>query len=367
MRYEKYRIGQLFTSQTGNVDIQKNDITSTGVPVITAGVNNNGILGNTEIEAKIIKANTITIDMFGNAFFRPFEYKMVTHARVFSLTFIKEDISEEIGLFLTAQFCHLSKKYGFDNMCSYAKIKDSTITLPTLDKIDDNSPYSEQGFIPDFDYMQKYIEELIVDYLKVIEFNDNYGPINEEPMIRQNHQKVKKFKVGDLFEIKNGKDCHPQQHETDELNGIPMVCASRFNNGIGTMLKRDNKMKIFEAGQLTWGKQCPCFFYQEEEFTTGQGIYMLDTRSISKEAALFVASILDKVVAPNYDYGNCLIGEKLANEVIELPVTAEGTPDWDYMEQYIKVIEKVMIQNMIEYKNDQLKYYKQLIKEENHE
>lgn len=94
---------------------------------------------------------------------------------------------------------------------------------------------------------------------------------------------------------------------------------------------------------------------------------MLDTRYISKEAALFVAGILDKVVAPNYDYGNCLIGEKLANEVIELPVTTEGTPNWDYMEQYIKTMKKVAIQNMVDYNNDQLEYYKQLIKEENYE
>lgn len=169
MRYEKYVIGKLFTSQNGDTDIKKEDITGTGVPVITSGVDKDGVLGNTDIKARIIKANTITIDMFGNAFFRPFEYKMVTHARVFSMELIKKEMNEAIGLFLVAQFHWLPKAYNYSNTCSYTKIKDLTITLPTLDELDENSPYSEEGFVPDFDYMQERIEELEQERIEELE------------------------------------------------------------------------------------------------------------------------------------------------------------------------------------------------------
>lgn len=169
MRYEKYVIGKLFTSQNGDTDIKKENITGTGVPVITSGVDKNGVLGNTDVKARIIKANTITIDMFGNAFFRPFEYKMVTHARVFSMELVGREMNEAIGLFLTTQFHWLPSAYNYSNMCSYNKIKDLTIILPTLDELDENSPYSDEGFVPDFDYMQERIEELEQERIEELE------------------------------------------------------------------------------------------------------------------------------------------------------------------------------------------------------
>lgn len=42
--------------------------------------------------------------MFGNAFYRQFKYKMVTHARVFSLE-PKFKISDRQGLFLSNFLC----------------------------------------------------------------------------------------------------------------------------------------------------------------------------------------------------------------------------------------------------------------------
>ena len=75
----------MFDSENGDFDIQKSHINDLGEYVITAGLSNNGVLGKTNINAKIIDGNTITIDMFGNSFYRKFKYKMVTHARVFSL------------------------------------------------------------------------------------------------------------------------------------------------------------------------------------------------------------------------------------------------------------------------------------------
>ena len=80
-------------------------------------------------------------------------------------------MNEAIGLFLTTQFHWLPSAYNYSNMCSYNKIKDLTIILPTLDELDENSPYSDEGFVPDFDYMQERIEEL-EQYLVATGLND---------------------------------------------------------------------------------------------------------------------------------------------------------------------------------------------------
>ena len=42
---------------------------------MTAGETENGILGKTDIKAKVFDGNTITIDMFGKCTYRPDCYK----------------------------------------------------------------------------------------------------------------------------------------------------------------------------------------------------------------------------------------------------------------------------------------------------
>lgn len=83
VEWGEFKLYDLFESSNGNFDIQKEHINGKGDYVVTAGLSENGILGRTDVVAKIFDKNTITIDMFGNVFYRQFKYKMVTHARVF--------------------------------------------------------------------------------------------------------------------------------------------------------------------------------------------------------------------------------------------------------------------------------------------
>jgi hypothetical protein len=152
-----YRLDTLFDSFNGNFDIQKGHINDVGDYVITAGLTNNGILGRSDVEARIFDKNTITVDMFGFAFFRQFKYKMVTHARVFSLK-PKFDISERQGLFLTNALHFLNKKFGYGNMCSWEKIKNEIIQLPT-----------KNGKI-DFKFMENFIGEIEAERMAPLEY-----------------------------------------------------------------------------------------------------------------------------------------------------------------------------------------------------
>ncbi|GAA7160373.1 hypothetical protein VN0480_06460 [Helicobacter pylori] len=154
IKWGGFKLGDLFEASNGDFDIQKRHINHKGEFVITAGLSNNGVLGQSDIKAKVFESHTITIDMFGCAFYRSFPYKMVTHARVFSLK-PKFEINHEIGLFLSTLFFDYPKKFGYENMCSWAKIKNDKVILPlkptanaqTLDDID-------------FHFMEKFIAEL---------------------------------------------------------------------------------------------------------------------------------------------------------------------------------------------------------------
>ena len=144
-RYKEFRVGDLFDGDLGDTDIKAEDINDMGYPTITSGTYDFGVLGNTDVPAKIISKNTITIDMFGNSYYRTFDYKLVTHARVFSLI-PKFNTTKNAGLYLKTSLFYLTKMFGYSNMCSYNKIKELFLNLPAIDK---NTP--------DFDFMEVYI------------------------------------------------------------------------------------------------------------------------------------------------------------------------------------------------------------------
>ena len=85
--------------------------------------------------------------MFGNVNFRDYPYKMVTHARVFSLK-PQMPFNKYRGLFVQVHLGFLKKKFSYNNMCSWEKIKNSFISLPTLN-----------GHIA-FDTMETFIKAL---------------------------------------------------------------------------------------------------------------------------------------------------------------------------------------------------------------
>lgn len=155
----EFRIGEVFTSQTGDTDIQKQHLNGQGEYIVSAGVQNQGIIGNSDIQSKVVAKDTITIDMFGNTFYRDFVYKMVTHARVFALTLKGRPLNREIGLYIVAQLQHLTNRYSYDNMASWEKCKDLYISLP----VRGNKCHLSDGWnVEDIDmeYMRLYIRAI---------------------------------------------------------------------------------------------------------------------------------------------------------------------------------------------------------------
>lgn len=158
-----FKIGELLTWQNGNTDIKKIHINGNGYPVVSSGLENMGIIGCTDMEAHILPANTITVDMFGNVFYRDFEYKEVTHARVFTLIPNGYELTNQSGLYITSALSWLARMFSYNNMCSYAKIKDLSISLPVDDEDNIN-----------FSYMERYIHAIEKSAIAdVVRYRDN--------------------------------------------------------------------------------------------------------------------------------------------------------------------------------------------------
>ena len=164
------------------------------------------------------------------------------------------------------------------------------------------------------------------------------------------------FRIGDLFAIYLG-DYNNPKFLTEDENGIPLVSATTINNGISGYYKKTPDLKVITKNKITWGKQCPYFCYQATDFITGQGTYYLDVSTLSFYTNLFVCAVLNNEISQKYDYNNCLIGKKLSEEIILLPITTKGSPDWQFMEDYMKEITKLAAKRVEKIKVITSSYY----------
>lgn len=355
----------MFTSSNGDFDIQKTHINGRGDYVITAGLTNNGILGKTDVTAKVFDAKTITVDMFGFAFYRCFNYKMVTHARVFSLK-PKFTISDRQGLFLANAFHFLNKKFGYENMCSWEKIKAANIQLPTID-----------GQI-DFDFMESFIAELearriaeLEAYLLVTGLKDYTLNAKEEKTLEDcKTLKWGKYKIGDLFErIATQKLPYKAQDLPKEPIGsfvLPCLTSSFQNQGLNYYAPQNGATILSNVISIPSNSDVYRAYYQSRDFTVLSDAYAIrwktEKNKILPNHYLFMLMCINKVTdLPIYSYKNKLGGWNVVKEkFISLPET-DGKIDFDFMATFISAIQKLVIKDVVLYADRKIEVSKKTI------
>lgn len=357
--WKEFKLSELFKSQNGDFDIQQKHIDNIGEVVVSSGVQNNGIIGKSSVKAKIVRGNTITIDMFGNAFFRDFPYKMVTHARVFSLS--SECLKHnKCGLYIVALLGYLPHLFSYSNMASWAKIKDFKIRLP-VNKLANIA----------FDYMERYISELeeeriseLAAYLKVTGLENCVLTKPEKLALKsRGGGNLRKFKIVDLFTVKN---THSILNSWIVPNSgvYPYVTAGESNNSILTYINYDSTQLEDENAILIGGKTT-VITYQEKEFFSNDShnlaLYLKDSSNVSKNVSLFLIASLSKALKPIYSWGNSISKRKIQKDYISLPATQTGTPDYELMETYIRALEKVVIKGVVDWKDRIIKTTKEIV------
>lgn len=359
VEWGEYKIKELFDSVTGDFDIQKRHINNSGEFVVTAGLTDNGVLGKSDVEARVIDANTITIDMFGNSFYRQFTYKLVTHARVFALI-PKFKMSEKQGLFIVNSFKTLPTMFGYENMCSWTKIKDRLIKLP----IKDNQI--------DFDFMESFIAELEAEriaelsaYLKVSGLDNYELSIEERNALRAyNSMEWREYKLGELFEVKTYKKRFDANKVTlVSKGGNPYVVRKSTENGIKGFISEDDSY-LNEGNTISFGQDTATSFYQEQPYFTGDKIKILKAKfnGFTKENAQFFVSAITRSFS-KFSWGSSSYSvDIISNQKLALPVL-NNEIDIKYIEIISKAISKLAIKDVAQYTDKRIEATKTVVKD----
>lgn len=92
----------------------------------------------------------------------------------------------------------------------------------------------------------------------------------------------------------------------------------------------------FEKGNaIIIGDTTSTFFYQNDDFATGDHIVVCRAKWVNQYTALFLKSVIEKD-RYRYCYGRAFKMDLIKNTYVMLPSTSKGDVDFKYMEEYIK-------------------------------
>ena len=136
-----------------------------------------------------------------------------------------------------------------------------------------------------------------------------------------------------MFEIKKGKRL-TKANQTD--GQTPFIGAIDSNNGVsGYIGQRPNH----KGGtiSLSYNGSVAEAFYQPVPYWACDDVNALYPKEfkLNPSTALFLCTII-RMEKYRFNYGRKWHLERMRESIIKLPVIKDGTPDWDYMERYIK-------------------------------
>lgn len=330
--WRPFSFSELFDSSTGDTDILQDMLEDSGEPVVSAGETNDGVIGRTSVSAKVFPANTITLDMFGQAFAHGYTYKMVTHARVQSLALKNHDANIQECLFLATAINFIKYKFAYGRMCNWERVKNECLLLPAIE-------HGRTGaIVPDWQAMSDFIVEL--------EGKDNQGKgALANALQTKNAQAAKsvstdgwgEFRIAELFERFELGKAHAGMLEDGD--GCLYLGAKKNDNCVmqrcalnPELVQQGNCIVFICNGEGSVGYAN----YMDREFIATTDLVMGYAEKLNQYNGLFIATILDRE-RPKYSFGRKW-KTHLRDTVIRLPKTPDGKPDWDEMERLIRAL-----------------------------
>lgn len=153
----------------------------------------------------------------------------------------------------------------------------------------------------------------------------------------------KQYKVCDLFSVKNAHSILWKDIDPDS-GPYPYVTASEGNNSVVTYIAYDIA-QAEEANTIMIGGKTLIVSYQELPFFSNDShnlvLKLKEPNYRNKYVQLFLVTVLQADLSRFYSWGDSISGRSIQKDLISLPATPTGEPDWEYMETYIKKMESI--------------------------
>ncbi|MCK4983646.1 MAG: restriction endonuclease subunit S [Victivallaceae bacterium] len=323
--WKEFEFEDIFTISRGK-RLVKLDQTNGDIAYVSSSKKNNGVDNYiTPPDYMKIYRNALTLSNSGSVgycFYHPYKFVVSDHCTVIQIKDKNIKLNNHISLFLKPVVESMRSKYNFAREINNERLKKEKILLPIT---------NEEN--PDWGYMEKYIkiQSSGIAYNGKIEKKESYLRLDDVPW--------NEFKVGGKNGVFSIKTCRCNNAGIlVEGDDIFYIGAKKTNNGV---IK-----KVAFNEKLTTKGNCIAFVcdgdgavgyntYQPNDFIGTTNLKVGYNHNLNMYNALFLISILDKKRAL-YSHGRKR-GARLKNEVIYLP-SKNGKPDFEFMENYIKLL-----------------------------
>lgn len=170
------------------------------------------------------------------------------------------------------------------------------------------------------------------------DFEADYAAAKVPGNIRLSDRNWDKFKLGDIIsDIHNGKSYNASDlvvSDTDDY--ISYITRTDENNGVSMCVLTQEYDGLEQKGAITIGDTTSTIFYQENNFITGPHIIVIRADWFNVYTANFIIALLNMEKYRYPVFGRAFLKELIIKTEITLPIDANGNPDYDFMEKYMK-------------------------------
>lgn len=350
--WKEIQIGRLFDifptkAYAGMSNDELNDGGAT--PFIINSAENNGIGGFCSLPATE-KGNIITFSdtTDGNTFFyQPNDF--IGFAHVQGMHPKGREWNKYQMIFMTAILMfHNRGLFNYGRKMRRDVISSTFVKVPVQHNadgsilIDNNKTYSDDGYVPDWEFMENYIKSLHSEPITTKICGDSIPDLDVA--------KWEWFSLGNLFEIRKGKRLTASDQEEGSNNYVGAIDS---NNGIANHI---GQQPIHDGNtiSLSYNGSVGEAFYQKEPYWATDDVNALYSKyeRFNKEIGLFLATVI-RQEKYKFSYGRKWTLENMKISEIKLPIQRDDKgnpiidsnkkysekgyiPDWVFMENYIK-------------------------------
>lgn len=313
---------------------------SIGIPYVSRTNLNNWLETVVKRENNFILNPSNTIAFWAeNAdfFYQPYDYvtwNKMYYARSkrinrWTWLFLQKMLSQSI------QWCW----FWYWKWLTWTRLKNRIMLLPV-----------DKSWTPDREYMEEIMKKIEQKILtRALQCFENKL---QKPEMRGGGDLINKqwgeFFVEDIFDtIQRWKRLKKQDHIEWK---IPYISSTATNNGVDAYIANTENIRKFNyCLTLANSGSIGATFYQPFSFIASDHVTKLENKLFSKYIYLFISTKLQKL-GDKYSFNREINDKRIKREKMLLPIDDNYQPDYDFMDQYMRQIERRQIKKYIERK-----------------
>lgn len=334
-----------------------NEQISNSLPYVVRTTKNNGIVGYiNENQIYANEANTLSFaqDTF-TVFYQKQKYFTGNKVKVLKSKFDLKN--SNVMHFLVACFQKVLANLSWGDGSTVTSIQQIKIQLPI----------NRDGDI-DFEFMESFVAELEAERVAELEAYLAAASLKDYELTAAELSALSKFenynwgefRIGDLFEIENTFSFNKEK--LTDGNEYDYVTRTSNNQGILQSTGFVNARNLNEAGIWSLGLLQMDFFYRQRQWYAGQFVRKIIPKiKLTQNSILFFTTLLNSQKNILLSVLVRDVDKTFKNLKIKLPVTANDEIDFEFMNNFIKAIEKLVIKDVVLYADNKIKATKSIV------